>query len=378
MRIWRLALLLSLLAATLLPHIAALRSTVELKRYADTTEASSAAQRRNVAYYGSVSIGDPPQPFTACFDKGSADLWVPSTACATDGCADHQHFVQSRSRTFNSSDTSGFLIEYGSGIVAGSVAFDTVRVGQPTVTIHRQGIGLAAATTSAFISASCDGLFGLAFQPLSKLGATPPFFNMEREGLLDWDGFSLWLNPDIRSPTAPAGELIFGGADPNRYSGQIQYHPNQSARYWALTLSGVKVDSSSVEGLKSKEVLLDSGTSLIFTSDDDAAILNKAIGGVKYWEDAGLYNVTGGCSKVSSLPSITFTLDGADYPLSPQEYILQIPEDDPVLCISGILGGAGQDFIVLGDTFLRKYYSIYAANLDGTNARVGLGLALPQ
>ena len=52
-------------------------------------------------YYGSVSIGDPPQPFTACFDTGSADLWVPSTACATDGCADHQHFVQSRSRTFN-------------------------------------------------------------------------------------------------------------------------------------------------------------------------------------------------------------------------------------------------------------------------------------
>ncbi len=59
-------------------------------------------------------------------------------------------------------------------------------------------------------------------------------------------------------------------------------------------------------------------------------------------------------------------------------YSLQIPEDDPVLCISGILGGAGQDFIVLGDTFLRKYYSIYAANPDGTNARVGLGLALAQ
>ena len=49
-----------------------------------------------------------------------------------------------------------------------------------------------------------------------------------------------------------------------------------------------------------------------------------------------------------------------------------------MLCISGVLGGASQDFIVLGDTFLRKYYSIYAANPDGTNARVGLGLALPQ
>ena len=49
-----------------------------------------------------------------------------------------------------------------------------------------------------------------------------------------------------------------------------------------------------------------------------------------------------------------------------------------MLCISGVLGGASQDFIVLGDTFLRKYYSIYAANPANTNARVGLGLALPQ
>ena len=49
MRIWRLALLSSLLYAALLPRSSALRSIVELKRYADTTEASSAAQRRNVA-----------------------------------------------------------------------------------------------------------------------------------------------------------------------------------------------------------------------------------------------------------------------------------------------------------------------------------------
>ena len=50
----------------------------------------------------------------------------------------------------------------------------------------------------------------------------------------------------------------------------------------------------------------------------------QAIGGVNYWDDAGLYNVTGGCSKIFSLPTITFTLDGTDYPLSPQEYILQV------------------------------------------------------
>ena len=64
-------------------------------------------------------------------------------------------------------DQAGFLIDYGSGIVAGSVAFDTVRVGEPTVKIQRQGIGLADATTNAFTSASCDGLFVsfLSFRP---------------------------------------------------------------------------------------------------------------------------------------------------------------------------------------------------------------------
>lgn len=50
----------------------------------------------------------------------------------------------------------------------------------------------------------------------------------------------------------------------------------------------------------------------------------QAIGGVNFWEAAGLYNVTGGCSKISSLPSIVFTLDGTDYPLNPQEYVLQV------------------------------------------------------
>ena len=57
---------------------------------------------------------------------------------------------------------------------------------------------------------------------------------------------------------------------------------------------------------------------------------------------------------------------------------MQIPEDNPRLCISGILGGASREFIVLDDTFLRKYYSIYAANADGSNARIGLGVAVAQ
>ena len=75
-------------------------------------------------------------------------------------CTHHIAAVLSMwSCTMQGTDPAGFLIEYGSGVVAGSVAFDTVAVGEPAITLHSQGIGLAAATTSAFVSASCDGLF---------------------------------------------------------------------------------------------------------------------------------------------------------------------------------------------------------------------------
>ena len=43
-----------------------------------------------------------------------------------------------------------------------------------------------------------------------------------------------------------------------------------------------------------------------------------------YWDDAGVYNVSGGCAAVPSLPSLTFAIDGSDYTLTPQQYILQV------------------------------------------------------
>ena len=53
-------------------------------------------------------------------------------------------------------------------------------------------------------------------------------------------------------------------------------------------------------------------------------LLTQAIGGTTYWEEDGLYNVSGGCSNIASLPTLTFTLDGTEYPLSPQDYVLQV------------------------------------------------------
>lgn len=73
---------------------------------------------------------------------------------------------------------------------------------------------------------------GLAFQALSKQsGVVPPFFNMVNQGLLDAPVFSVWLNRDISTGVYPAGELLFGGINTSRYSGDLRYHPVVSTKY---------------------------------------------------------------------------------------------------------------------------------------------------
>ena len=41
---------------------------------------------------GTIGIGTPPQPFQVIFDTGSANLWVPSVACAQPSCVTHARF----------------------------------------------------------------------------------------------------------------------------------------------------------------------------------------------------------------------------------------------------------------------------------------------
>lgn len=50
-----------------------------------------------------------------------------------------------------------FMVTYGTGQVAGTVAADTLTVGD--ITVKNQGFGLVLRASTDFLDISCDGLF---------------------------------------------------------------------------------------------------------------------------------------------------------------------------------------------------------------------------
>jgi len=232
---------------------------------------------QNAQYYGEITIGTPPQPFTVVFDTGSSNLWVPSSECSwlDIACWLHNQYDHTKSTTYVANGTD-FSIEYGSGSLTGFLSYDTVNFGG--LNIKNQIFAEATDQPGlTFVFAQFDGILGMAFESISVDAATPVWYNLLSQGLVSQPIFSFWLNRDTNSTVG--GELLLGGIDSSHYTGTISYIPLTSETYWEFALDDFIFNGKS-QGFCSQgcHAIADTGTSLLAGPSDFVTQINTLLG----------------------------------------------------------------------------------------------------
>lgn len=205
---------------------------------------------------------------------------------------------------------------------------------------------------------------GLGYDTISVAQVVPPFYNMIQQSLIDEPLFSFYITSSADGNPI-GGELVFGAIDESRYEGELVYAPVIRKGYWEVKLDDLKIGDQKQN--LSGRAAIDTGTSLIACPTEISEQINAQIGAQKGFR--GVHTVD--CKAISNMPTITFTFGGKEFPLEPEDYILQTAGG----CISTFMGidvpePAGPIWII-GDALLRAYYTVY----DMGNDRVGFGKA---
>lgn len=305
----------------------------------------------NTELIGVVGIGTPPQYFNVIFDTGSSNFWIPSAHC--EGKGNRRFFEPEKSESFYPMDNS-ITINYGKGAAEGVLGKDVVEVAGilvPNVTFAQLD-----QLSGVSVNARYDGLIGIAFPKIS-VKKTPTFFQtMVEQGVIDNASFSLYISEH-------SSTIILGGIDLKFAQSEFVYFPIIDNGFWSVPSQYVLIGDNGLESEYGNwTIMFDSGTSRII---------------VPFRLMEYFISVTGLIAKqayeidtLRTLPTIDIHIGDVVMPITPESYM--ICQYD--YCILGIEGSnrlPNQNFIVLGDIFLRSYYVHY--DFDGMR----IGIAKP-
>jgi len=317
---------------------------------------------QDAEYYGEVTLGTPAQSFLVIYDTGSSNLWVPSKDC-TNCKKTGGRYDSSKSSSYAKNGES-FALQYGTGSCKGFLSTDETGIGGAT--IHNFTFGeVTTEAADVFGTAPFDGILGMGPAKAAVDQVPMPMDQLVSQGVITANIFSCFLS----SNQSKGSTLVLGGVDSQFYSGDFSYVPVAKAAailpYWLVSASDIKVGGESIKAcnfLTGCYMVVDTGTSVLA---GPTSAVNKLI------EPIG--NVSADCSNINSLPTLTVSMGGKDFDLGPEFYVLrQTDSNGAVQCVLGIEGvDAGVPIWILGDPFLRKYYTSWDKDQD----RVGFALA---
>lgn len=312
-------------------------------------------------YIGEISVGSPYQNFTVIVDTGSSWLWLPSTSCLAQCPNARAFFDPLKSGTFHSLGLP-MELKYGMGRAVGKLSADRTAIAGAEAGEHAF---ILIDSNSDMANLQSDGILGLGFSSLSS-GFPTLIERLKARGAIQSAVFSIYLT---RETAELESVVTFGGFDLAKYSsgGTVQYIPLQGKPgYWSVALKSIYVDREPMSpGVFT--AIIDSGTSFIHGPAIPVQSLLSSI------QSSGMCDNIGGMLLCTctwyypkrNYPILTFVLgSGERFEVRPETYMLE----DGGQCLVMISElGSGAEFWILGDVFMREYYSIF----DMDNARIG-------
>jgi cathepsin D len=361
-------------------NMRAMRESFLLTSNVTATDPVQITNFQDSEYYGPISIGTPPQNFLVIYDTGSSNLWVPSSKCDGDifrACKNHSKYDSTKSSTFVE-DGTNLLLPYGSGICDGHLSDDTIHFG--SFDINNGSFGeITIEPGEVWVESPFDGILGLAYpgiaMPPGDHQPEPPFDDLMDMKVLPENVFSVYLSTQHGNMKNASSAVLLGGVDQKFYSGDFSYHKSYKYEgleaYWLIYGDDIKVGNETAGNCKDPltlnkcQFVVDTGTSILTGPSKRINPMIEKIG-----------DVAENCSNIDTLPDITITLADKDFVLESEYYVLKVadPDSGEVQCQLGLQALDQLGLWILGDPFLRKYYTVF----DRDQSRVGFALATQQ
>lgn len=358
-----------------------------LRSFSSSSSSSSfnLGNEQDINYIGFASFGTPPQVVPAVFDTGSSAVFVVDKSCDVSACGSHPYGFSNTDSTTYKPTGQDQLLEYGSGSTSGPVARDVIGIGQglPGLSTSMPFVYGEVLTGTIKSDHNTSALVGMAWPAVSfdlDGSPVPPIMMaLADAGKVTKNAFSFYLSelgastPSLMT-VGDYNETLFG-------SSPLVTVPLTRKDYWAIRVDKLFLDNDEVgcsryQGSQAPCMgIIDSGTSFLAVNSMIFDGIESAAGDVSGSSCAktsnGLIFCTPCTEKViKQFPdmSIIVTDKGGrkvTLTLTPQDYIETFPDEEGgSICLLEImlspLPGAYANGMILGDTFMRRYYSVFS------------------
>jgi len=363
-----------------------------------------------VEYWIDIGLGQPPQTFSVQVDTGSALLAVPNVECGLTCSHYHNEYDSSLSNTsytipcastscsqntcyMNGKDCK-FNITYGDGsslggfLVEDTLSFPGISSLSSLVTFGSIAVEYPP---GSFQSRRVDGILGMAYAD-SRMTclpncATPVLDVLVSEGKVE-NVFSLDLN-SVSYGVTDGGTLTLGRLDSYTHvrngSADISWISITQQTYYVVQSRDLIIDNTSLwdDSEGSGLTVVDSGTTCLILRpylynrikqymQEHYCHLPGVCGSQNIFDygrclNGTLYNDT----TISLFPNISITLDTVTAVIQPKYYMQKLGNDHNKGYCFGIISageGIGSQINILGDVFMKGFYTIF----DRANSKIGL------